>query len=170
MARDGDEKPGGAQVANLVLALLVHAFVGIPWLVFVSALAYFAFDAGGLVWGLSGFTLLAIGLVDAIRGVADAGAVWGAVLRSWLWVLGGPIALATIGIRRLRPDPAPAPGPPPQLDPLEEPVNPEVERRLDVLAQQLEALRRELAEVCEAPPGFREVAESRETFSETARP
>ena len=147
MANDSDERPGGTEVANLVLVLVVHTLVGLPWLVFVTALSSFFLDSGAVVWGLSGFTLWAIGLVDAIRLVKDLGGVWSAVLRSWLWILGGPIALAIVGIRRLRPGSDPASQPLPALDLLEEPVNPELERRLDVLAQRIEALSRELADI-----------------------
>ena len=131
MADDSDERAGGTEVANLVLALVVHAFVGLPWLVFVTAFSSFFLDAGAVVWGLSGFTLWAIGLVDAFRRLQDLGAVWGAVLRSWLWILGGPVALAIVAVVRLRGEPQPTPEPLQPLDPLEEPVNPALERRLD---------------------------------------
>jgi uncharacterized membrane protein len=147
MAGNGDEKPGGAQVANLVGALLIHAFFGLPWLFFVAAFSWFFSDTAGVFWGLSGFVLWALGLVDAVRRLADPGAAWGAILRSWLWIIGGPIALAILGIRRLRPEPETTPQPLAPLDPIEEPVNPEVERRLGVLAEQIEALSRELAEI-----------------------
>jgi len=100
MADDSDERPGGTEVANLVLALVVHTFVGLPWLVFVTAVSSFFLDSGALVWGLSGFTLWAIGLVDAVRRPQDLGAVWGAVLRSWLWILGAPVALAIVAVVR----------------------------------------------------------------------
>ena len=73
MADDSDERPGGTEVANLVLAVVVHAFVGLPWLVFVTAVSSFFLDSGALVWGLSGFTLWAIGLVDAVRRPQDRG-------------------------------------------------------------------------------------------------
>ena len=147
MADISDERPGGTEVANLVFALVVHAFIGLPWVALVPALSSFFLDAGAVVWGLSAFTLWAIGLVDAIRCVQDLGAVWGAVLRSWLWIPGGPIALTIVGIRRLRPVPEPTLQPLPALDPLEEPVNPALARRLDEVERRLRELGQEISEI-----------------------
>ena len=147
MADDSDERPGGTEVANLVLALVVHAFVGLPWLVFVTAVSSFFLDAGAVVWGLSGFTLWAIGLVDAVRRLQDLGAVWGAVLRSWLWIIGGPVALAIVAVVRLRGKPQPTAEALQPLDHLEEPVNPALERRLDEVEGRLRELGQEITEI-----------------------
>ena len=112
MTNGWDETPGGGvQVANLAFALLIHGLFGLPWLIGVTAFSSLFVDHATLVWGGSGFALWALGTVDAVRRRADLGAAWGAVLRSWLWILGGPVALAIVAVVRLRGEPQPTPEP-----------------------------------------------------------
>jgi uncharacterized membrane protein len=148
MTNGWDETPGGgAQVANLAFALLIHLLFGLPWLVGVTAFSSLFVDNATLVWGGSGFVLWALGAIDAVRRMDDLGAAWAAVLRSWLWILGAPVALAIIAVVRLRGETQPTPEPLEPLDPLEEPVNPALERRLDEVERRLRELGQEITEI-----------------------
>ena len=156
MANDGDETPtSGAQVANLVVALLFHVVLGLPWLAAVTGIAWLSGEGEALLWGSCGLALWGIGAVDAVRRIDRPGAVWGAVLKVWLWVLGGPLSLAIVGIQRLSGKPARAAPAAAPVEP-EEPVNPALARRLDEVERRLRELGRELAEI-------RRVAETGET-------
>src|SRR5512134_2231779 len=148
MANDGDETPtSGAQVANLVVALLFHVVLGLPWLAAVTGIAWLSGEGAALLWGGCGLALWGIGAVDAVRRIDRPGAVWGAVLKVWLWVLGGPLSLAIVGIQRLSKPPRAAAAPAAaQVEP-EEPVNPALARRLDEVERRLRELGRELAEI-----------------------
>lgn len=154
MAHDWDESPGGtAKVANLVLALLVHVVFGLPWVGVVAGVASLSGGGVALVWGLCGLGLWAIGLVDAVRISDRRGATWRAVLKSWLWILGGPLSVAILAIQRFpggaarEPLPPAAPPAAPPPEPEEEPVNPALARRLDEVERRLGELGRELAEI-----------------------
>ncbi|HET9324171.1 MAG TPA: DUF2339 domain-containing protein [Gaiellaceae bacterium] len=153
MANDWDESPGGAaKVGNLVVALLVHVVLGLPWVGIVAAVAWLSGGEVALVWGLCGLGLWTIGLVDAVRTSDRPGATWGAVLKSWLWILGGPLSVAIVGIQRFpggggREAPLPRPVPVVQAEPEEEQVNPALARRLDEVERRLRELGHELAEI-----------------------
>ena len=155
MANEEDDSPsGGARgsEANLVVAILVHIVVGGSWFFLVVGVALLFGEGAAGVWALCGGALWILGAVNAVRRRADAGRVWSAVLRSWLWMPGGPISLAVVGIQRLGSSGATYEPPRPVTRPValespEEPVNPELERRLDVLGQRIDALSRELAEI-----------------------
>jgi uncharacterized membrane protein len=145
MADDWDETPTGAQVANVVLALVVHVLVGLPLLVLATGLASLAGEAVAVVWGLSGLGLWAAGAVKAVQRHRDLGATWGAVSRAWLWALLGPIALIGFGLGLVTRWVASEPVSPPE--PQEEPVNPALARRLDEVERRLRELGREVAEI-----------------------
>src|SRR5512134_137715 len=158
MANDGDETPtSGAQVANLVVALLFHVVLGLPWLAAVTGIAWLSGEGAALLWGLCGLALWGIGAVDAVRRIDRPGAVWGAVLKVWLWVLGGPLSLAIVGIQRLSKPPRAAAALARRLD--------EVERRLRELGRELAEIRRvaETGEAEVAAPVARERAADWET-------
>jgi uncharacterized membrane protein len=146
MGNDWDETPSGAQVANVVFALLVHVLLGLPLVGLATGLASLAGETVAVVWGLSGLALWAAGAVNALGRHRDLGATWGAVARSWLWSLLGPIALTGLGLGFLTRWAA-SDEPAPPLEPLEEPVNPALARRLDEVERRLRELGREVAEI-----------------------
>jgi hypothetical protein len=155
MANGEDDSPGGGarcSEANLVVAIIVHIVVGGSWFFLVVGVALLFGEGAAGVWVLCGGALWILGAANAVRRRADAGRVWSAILRSWLWMPGGPISLAVVGIQRLGSSGATYEPPRPVTQPLaiespEEPVNPELERRLDVLGQRIDALSRELVEI-----------------------
>lgn len=146
MADGWDETPtSGGQVANLVVALLFHVLLGLPWLAAITGIASLSGETAALTWGLCGLVLWTIGTVDAVRRRRRPGDVWSAVLKVWLWVLAGPLSLAIVGIQRLGTKQPPAAPPPPETE--EEPVNPALERRLDEVDRRLRELGLEVAEI-----------------------
>jgi uncharacterized membrane protein len=137
MANGRQEHSGASQGVNLVAALLVHVFVGAPILVGVTGLAAASNAAAGVLWGICAFGLWVLGVFRSARRRADFGAAWGAILGSWALGALGPIGAAYAAYAWLR---VPS-------EPADEPVNPEVERRLEVFGRRLEELTRELAEI-----------------------
>ena len=143
-----DEHSSATAGLNLLGALLVHFFVGVPVLFGVVGILSFSNGGAGAIWGLCAVGLWIAGLVRSARRRADFGAVWSIVLGSWLLAILGPIGVAyAVYAWRVTP---------------EEPVNPEVERRLNLFAQRLAELQRELVEI-------RRLAEG-EAVSPTAPP
>jgi hypothetical protein len=136
MSEDWDEHSAVAQGANLFVALLVHIFIGLPLLVGISGLVAESNALGGVLWGCCALGLWIAGIIRSARRRADFGATWGATFGSWLLGALGPIG-ATYAAYFWR---LPA-------EPEEEPVNPEVERRLEVFGRRLEELTHELAEI-----------------------
>lgn len=128
-----DEHSSATAGLNLLGALLVHFFVGVPVLFGVVGILSFSNGGAGAIWGLCAVGLWIAGLVRSARRRADFGAVWSIVLGSWLLAILGPIGVAyAVYAWRVTP---------------EEPVNPEVERRLNLFAQRLAELQRELVEI-----------------------
>ena len=106
-------------------------------LVAVIGILAFSNDAAGALWGICAVGLWIGGFVRSTRRRHDLGATWGAIFGSWLLAVLGPIGVAFAAYTwRGRPE-----------QPEEEPVNPEVERRLNLFALRLEELQRELAEI-----------------------
>jgi hypothetical protein len=139
-----DEHSSAAAGVNLLVALLVHVFVGIPMLFAVVGILSFSNGAAGAIWGLCAVGLWIAGVVRSARRHADFGAVWSVVFGSWLLAILGPIGAAyAVYAWRFAP---------------EEPVNPEVERRLNLFAQRLAELQRELAEIRRLAEGERPAA------------
>lgn len=147
MADGWDEtRTSGGQLANLVVALLFHVLLGLPWLAAITGIAALSGETAALTWGVCGLVLWTIGTVDAVRRRRRPGDVWSAVLKVWLWVLGGPLSVAIVGIQRLgTKQPPAAPPPPPETE--EEPVNPALARRLDEVERRLRELGLEVAEI-----------------------
>ena len=133
-----DEPSAAAEGVNLGLALLVHVLVGI-WIVLAGiGVALESSPLAGAVWAVCGLGLWGAGIVRGIRRRARFGAVWGAIAGSWLLGALGPLgALYAALVWRARAEPPPE----------EEPVNPEVERRLELFERRLRELTHELAEI-----------------------
>jgi uncharacterized membrane protein len=137
MSDGWDDHSAPAQGANVLAALLVHIFLGIPILVAVTGIVASSDPLLGAVWGICASGLWILGIVRAIRRRANLGAAWGAMFGSWVLATLGPIGAAYVAYTWLRP----------VGEPEEEPVNPEVERRLELFGRRLEELSRELAEI-----------------------
>jgi uncharacterized membrane protein len=137
MSDGWDDHSAPAQGANVLAALGVHILLGIPVLVAVTGIVASSDPFLGAVWGICVSGLWILGFVRAIRRRADLGAAWGAMFGSWVLAALGPIGAAYVAYTWLRPVDEPA----------EEPVNPEVERRLELFGRRLEELSRELAEI-----------------------
>jgi uncharacterized membrane protein len=146
--------------ANLAGALLVHVFVGVPLLSGATALAALSSASAALLWGLCACGLWIAGVFRMFRRRAELGAVWGVALGSWGLGMLGPIGVA-FAAYAWRPRAAAAP-------PEEEPVNPEVERRLEVFERRLQELIVELAEIRRLAEG--EPAATRTTPSAPPQP
>jgi hypothetical protein len=144
MTNEGwNEHSAAAQGFNLVLAYALHLFVGLFWVLGIAGIVGIARSAAvGWVWGLCALALWVRGVVRAARRRADFGAAWGAIFASWLLGALGPIgaAIAAYSWSQSAKEQAPE-------EPLEEPVNPELERRLDVVSRRLDELTRELADI-----------------------
>jgi hypothetical protein len=91
MANGWEEHSRTSQGVNLVAALLVHAFIGVPILVGVTGLAAASNEAAGVVWGICASGLWVLGVFRSARRRADFGAAWGAILGSWVLGALGPI-------------------------------------------------------------------------------
>jgi Predicted membrane protein (DUF2339) len=137
MPTGSDAHSPATQNFNLLGALFVHVFVGLPLLVAVSGIAAESGVLWGLLWGGCTVVLWIGGLVRSTRRRSDLGAAWGAIVGSWLLAALGPIGAAYAAYFWRKP-------PPVQEDVS---VNREVERRLDQFALRLEELTRELAEI-----------------------
>jgi uncharacterized membrane protein len=132
MSDGSDEHSSTTAGLNLLAVLLVHVFVGIP----VLSMVTFAVSnsTAGVVWGICAVVLWIAGVVRSTRRRRDFGAAWGAMLGSWLLGALGPIGAAYAAYAWV-------------FKPQEEPVNPEVERRLNLFATRLAELQRELVEI-----------------------
>jgi uncharacterized membrane protein len=137
MSEGLDDHSAGAQVVNLFVALLAHVFIGLPMVLGIAGAVGSSNPAFGVVWAICGLALWVAGIVRTTRRRANLGAAWGSIFGSWLLGALGPIGAASaVYLWRVSAD-----------VPEEEPVNPEVERRLEVFARRLEELTRELAEI-----------------------
>src|SRR5918997_3662662 len=103
MADDRDEPSAGAQVANVVFALVAHVLLGLPLVALATGIASLAGETAAWLWGLSGVLLWALAAAKAVDRHRDLGATWGAVGRAWLWTLVGPIALVILALRLVTP-------------------------------------------------------------------
>jgi hypothetical protein len=121
-----DGHSAAAQAFNLVLAYALHLVVGLPLvLVFAVAAGRARHAAVGWVWGLCALALWVRGAVRAARRRADSGAAWGSIFASWLLGALGPIGAAVAAYSWFQSS---------DEQPPEEPVNPELERRLDLVS------------------------------------
>ena len=138
MADGWDEHTGWTRAFNLLVAYCVHTFFGLFWVLGIAGIVGLASSAAvGWVWGACAFALWLHGAYLAALRRNDFGAAWRAIAGSWLLGALGPIGATYAAYSwRKRSD-----------EPAEEPVNPELERRLDRAARQLEELSRELAEI-----------------------
>ena len=135
MAEVPDEHSQAASGFTLLAALLVHVFVGIPVLAWVTGVVSDSSPLLGAVWGTCAVVLWVAGVVRTSRRRANAGAAFGAMAGSLVAGTLGPFGVAYAAyFWRLD-------------EPQEEPVNPEVERRLNAFALRLEELQRELAAI-----------------------
>jgi uncharacterized membrane protein len=144
MTNEGSsEHSTAAQGFNLVLAYALHLSVGLFWVLGIAGIVGIARGAAvGWVWGFCALALWLRGAVLAARQRADFGAAWRAIFGSWLLGALGPIGAAIAAYSSYRG----AEKQPPE-EPLEEPVNPELERRLDLVSRRLDELARELADI-----------------------
>jgi uncharacterized membrane protein len=133
-----EEHSPAAQSVHLLVALLVHLFIGLPLLLGVVGIALASSEFAAGVWGICAVGLWAAGIVRSARRRDDFGAVWATLFGSWVLGALGPIgaAYAAYFWRRRGPQPVE-----------EEPVNPEVERRLELFGRRLEELSQELVEI-----------------------
>jgi uncharacterized membrane protein len=138
MADRWDEHTVWTKAFNLLAAYSVHTFFGLFWVLGIAGIVGLARSAAvGWIWGACALALWLRGAYLAALRRNDFGAVWGAIAGSWLLGALGPIGVAYAVYSWLnRSD-----------EPVEEPVNPELERRLDRAARRLEELSRELAEI-----------------------
>jgi uncharacterized membrane protein len=134
-----DGHSAAAQAFNLVLAYAVHLVVGLPLvLVFAVAAGSARHAAVGWVWGLCALAVWVRGAVRAAHRRADIGAAWGSIFAAWLLGALGPIGAAVAAYSWFQSS---------DEQPPEEPVNPELERRLDLVSRRLDELTRELADI-----------------------
>jgi uncharacterized membrane protein len=148
MSDGSNEHSATAAGINLLAALAVHTFIGIPLLFAVVGFLAFSSGPAAALWGLSAAGLWVAGFVRSTRRRNDLGATWGTVLGSWVLAALGPLGVAYAAYAwRVSPD---------HVE--EEPVNPEVERRLNLFALRLEELQRELAEIRRLAEGGEPVA------------
>jgi hypothetical protein len=132
-----DEHSAASQGVNLLAALLVHVFIGLPLLFAVLGIVAVSSGMAAVLWGICALGLWTLGIVRSVRHRADLGAAWGALLGSWVLGAFGPIGVVYAAYSWPRE----------AVEPVEEPVNPEVERRLQLFGRRLEELTRELAEI-----------------------
>src|SRR5512132_1020036 len=144
MTNEGrSEHSTAAQGFNLVLAYAVHLCVGLFWVLGIAGIVGIARSAAvGWVWGLCALALWVRGAVRAARQRADFGAAWGAIFGSWVLGALGPIGVAIVAFGWWQASEEER-----AEEPLEEPVNPELERRLDLVSRRLDELTRELADI-----------------------
>ena len=138
MSDVSDEQSKVAEGVNLALAVLVHVLVGL-WVVLAAiGIVLLASPVAAAVWTVCGLGLWCAGIVRAVRRRHRLGAVWGAILGSWLLGALGPLgALYAAFFWRKHDEP----------EAEEEPVNPEVERRLELFERRLRELTHELADI-----------------------